>query len=47
MKPKQLDRSLGIGGATLLGMGSILGSGVFVSLGLGAGLAGDTLLWAC
>jgi APA family basic amino acid/polyamine antiporter len=36
-----LRRELGLGGATLLGLGSILGTGVIVSLGLVTGLAGS------
>lgn len=39
-----LKRELDIGGATLLGLGSILGTGVFVSLGLGAAIAGSLIL---
>ncbi|HMB68720.1 MAG TPA: APC family permease, partial [bacterium] len=35
-----LRRDLGVAGATLLGLGSILGTGVFVSIALVAGLAG-------
>jgi len=35
-----LRRELGVVGATMLGLGSILGTGVFVSIGLVAGLAG-------
>ena len=35
-----LQRDVGLTGALLLGLGSILGTGVFVSLGLGAQLAG-------
>ena len=38
-----MKRSLGLGGAILLGLGSILGTGVFVSLGLAVGVAGQ---WA-
>lgn len=41
-----LKRELGVGGAVLLGLGSILGTGVFVSLGLAAGIAGSALLLA-
>ncbi|MEE9405494.1 MAG: APC family permease, partial [Algisphaera sp.] len=37
--PTSLRRELGVGGAVLLGLGSMLGSGVFVALGLAAGLA--------
>ena len=38
-----LKRQLGLSSAILLGLGSILGTGVFVSLGLAVGVAGD---WA-
>lgn len=37
--PTTLRREVGLGGAVLLGLGSMLGSGVFVALGLAAGLA--------
>ncbi len=37
--PQSLRRELGIPSATLLGLGSILGTGVFVSIGLVTGLA--------
>lgn len=40
----QLRREIGLGGACLLGLGSILGSGVFVSLAIGAEVAGFYLL---
>lgn len=39
-----LERTTGFGGAVLLGLGSILGTGVFVSLGLAAGIAGPSVL---
>ena len=39
----ELRRQIGLGGAILLGLGSILGTGVFVSLGLAVGVAGH---WA-
>jgi APA family basic amino acid/polyamine antiporter len=42
----QLQRQIGVGGATMLGLGSMLGTGVFVSLGLAAGLAGSQLVLA-
>jgi APA family basic amino acid/polyamine antiporter len=42
----ELKRDLGLGDAVLLGMGSILGTGVFVSLGIAAGVAGSALLLA-
>lgn len=43
---RQLKREVGVFGAVFLGLGSILGSGVFVALGLGAGLAGPAVLLA-
>lgn len=43
---RRLRRELGTGGAVLLGLGSILGTGVFVSLGLAAGVAGPAVLAA-
>ncbi|TNE90425.1 MAG: APC family permease [Deltaproteobacteria bacterium] len=39
----ELSRQVGIAGAVLMGLGSIVGTGVFVSLGLGAELAGSAL----
>ena len=39
-----LTRTLAVPGAVLLGLGSILGTGVFVSIGLAAGVAGPLLL---
>ena len=41
-----LQRVVGLGGATLLGLGSILGTGVFVSIGLAAGVAGPSVILA-
>lgn len=38
--PRSLKRTVGLGGAVLLGLGSILGTGVFVSLGLAVDVAG-------
>src|SRR5690606_16718435 len=38
--PTSLHRSVGLAGAVLLGLGSIVGTGVFVSLGLAADAAG-------
>ncbi len=40
----QLQRVIGLPGAVMLGLGSIVGTGVFVSLGLGADIAGTMLL---
>lgn len=42
--PGELRRALGVTGAVLLGLGSILGTGVFVSIGIGAGVAGAGVL---
>jgi len=45
-KPEGLERQVGLFGASLLGLGSILGTGVFVSLGLAVGVAGDGVIYA-
>ncbi len=42
----QLKRQIGLKGAVLLGLGSIIGTGVFVSTGLVAGVAGPAALVA-
>ena len=44
--PGVLRRQVGLVGAVLLGLGSILGTGVFVSLALGVGLVGDGIVLA-
>ncbi|WP_417849266.1 APC family permease [Thalassoglobus sp.] len=44
-QPK-LKRQIGIFNATLLGLGSILGTGVFVSIGISAGVAGPAVVLA-
>ena len=44
--PKQLKRELGTFGAVMLGLGSIVGTGVFVSIGVAAGVAGSTVVIA-
>lgn len=41
-----LRRELGIFGATMMGLGSILGTGVFVSIGIAAGVAGPAVILA-
>jgi APA family basic amino acid/polyamine antiporter len=41
--PPRLQRSTGLAGALVIGLGSILGTGVFVSLALAAAPAGDAL----
>lgn len=44
MTAAPLRRELGLPGAILLGLGSILGTGVFVSLGIAAGAAGAAVV---
>jgi APA family basic amino acid/polyamine antiporter len=42
----QLVRETGLGGALIIGLGSILGTGAYVSVGLSATIAGDMLVGA-
>lgn len=42
-----LLRQVGLPGAMVMGLGSILGTGVFVSLATAAGVAGGAVVWAC
>lgn len=42
----QLKRELGVVGATVMGLGSIIGTGVFVSIGIAAGIAGPAVILA-
>ncbi len=44
--PDRLKRELGVGGATLMGLGSMVGTGVFVSIGVAAGEAGPAVVLA-
>lgn len=44
--PPQLKRELGVVGATLMGLGSIVGTGVFVTIGIAAGIAGPGMILA-
>ena len=44
--PPQLKRELGVLGATMMGLGSIVGTGVFVSIGIAAGIAGPAVILA-
>jgi len=44
--PSTLRRDVGVFGATMMGMGSIVGTGVFVSIGLAAGMAGPAVILA-
>ncbi len=43
-EPAALARVVGVPGAVLLGLGSILGTGIFVSVGLAAGIAGPAVV---
>lgn len=43
---QQLRRELGTPGAVLMGLGSIIGTGIFVSVGIGAGIAGPAVILA-
>ena len=43
---QKLRRELGLGGATMLGLGSMVGTGVFVSIGIAAGAAGPATIVA-
>lgn len=42
----QLSRDLGLGGAIMMGLGSMIGTGVFVSIGIAAGVAGPAVILA-
>lgn len=44
--PRALRRELGVFGATMMGLGSIVGTGVFVSIGIAAGVAGPSVVLA-
>lgn len=41
-----LRRDVGVFGAVMMGLGSIVGTGVFVSIGVGAGIAGPSVMLA-
>ena len=43
---KTLIRNVGLSGALVIGLGSILGTGAYVSVGLSAAVAGEYLVWA-
>lgn len=43
---QRLRRELGVFGATMMGLGSIIGTGIFVSVGIGAGAAGPAVILA-
>ncbi len=46
IEKQELPRQIGAVGAVMLGLGSILGTGVFVSIGIGSGVCGVNIIWA-
>ena len=44
--PAGLERVVGVPGAVLMGLGSILGTGIFVSIGIAAGVTGPSVILA-
>ncbi|HSB58824.1 MAG TPA: APC family permease, partial [Methyloceanibacter sp.] len=42
----ELKREVGVFGATMMGIGSMVGTGVFVSIGIAAGIAGPAVILA-
>ncbi|HLL25210.1 MAG TPA: APC family permease, partial [Kofleriaceae bacterium] len=44
MADGQLARAVGVAGAVLMGLGSILGTGIFISVGIAAGIAGPSVV---
>lgn len=42
----ELNRQVGVFGATMMGLGSILGTGIFVSIGIAAGVTGPSVVLA-
>jgi len=46
MTDQQLKRELGMGGAVVTGLGSIVGTGAFVAIGLASSSWGDAVIWA-
>jgi APA family basic amino acid/polyamine antiporter len=43
---RSLKRELGLGGAVVTGLGSIIGTGAFVAIGVASSMWGDLVLWA-
>jgi len=46
MYKTRLRRDIGVFGATIMGLGSILGTGIFVTIGVAAGIAGPSVIIA-
>jgi basic amino acid/polyamine antiporter, APA family len=45
-QPAQLKRQVGLWGAVFMGLGAMIGTGVFVSIGIAAGIAGPAVILA-
>ena len=45
-EPQRLRREVGVFGAAMMGLGSIVGTGVFVSIGVAAGITGPSVVLA-
>ena len=43
---QELRRDIGVWGAMMMGLGSIVGTGVFVSIAIAAGIAGTNVIFA-
>lgn len=46
MQHEVLKRELGLAGAIVTGLGSIIGTGAFVAIGIASGIWGDAVIWA-
>lgn len=46
MATRRLKRELGMGGAIVTGLGSIVGTGAFVAIGIASSRWGDAVIWA-
>jgi basic amino acid/polyamine antiporter, APA family len=46
MNVMRLQRELGIFGAIMMGLGAMVGTGVFISIGIAAGIAGPAVILA-
>lgn len=46
MDHQELKRELGMGGAVVTGLGSIVGTGAFVAIGIASSRWGDVVIWA-
>lgn len=46
LHPGRLKREVGLGGAIMMGLGSMIGTGIFVSIGIAAGMVGPAVVLA-